>query len=92
MYSLISVFFFVTGCLLSSADIATEEGVLVLTKTNFEQAITDNEFILVEFCKYKNLLIVLLIYQGSYLYRHRPALAGRSIDVAKKLDIYEPVQ
>ncbi len=30
-------------------DIAKEEGVLVLTEKNFEQAITDNEFVLVEF-------------------------------------------
>lgn len=33
-------------------DIQQEEGVLVLTTTNFEQAITDNKYILVEFCEY----------------------------------------
>ncbi|KAL3276138.1 hypothetical protein HHI36_020857 [Cryptolaemus montrouzieri] len=32
-----------------SEDIATDEGVLVLKKTNFEKAITENQFILVEF-------------------------------------------
>ncbi|XP_034951846.1 protein disulfide-isomerase [Chelonus insularis] len=31
------------------ADIATEDGVLVLTKENFDQAITDNPYMLVEF-------------------------------------------
>lgn len=33
-------------------EIKVEDGVLVLTQNNFKQAITDNEFILVEFCKY----------------------------------------
>lgn len=33
-------------------EIKVEDGVLVLTQSNFKQAITDNEFILVEFCKY----------------------------------------
>lgn len=33
-------------------DIQVEEGVLVLTKSNFQNAISSNEYILVEFCKY----------------------------------------
>lgn len=37
---------------LSESNIKTEDEVLVLTKGNFKDAIKDNEFILVEFCKY----------------------------------------
>lgn len=32
-------------------EIKTDEGVLVLTKANYEKALSDNEFVLVEFCK-----------------------------------------
>lgn len=34
------------------ADISEENGVLVLTEANFDGAIADNKYILVEFCKY----------------------------------------
>lgn len=37
----------------STADIVEEDGVLVLTKENFDGAVTDNEFVLVEFCEYR---------------------------------------
>lgn len=32
-------------------EIPTEEEVLVLGEANFKDAVTDNEFVLVEFCK-----------------------------------------
>lgn len=44
--------FFALGAVSLAEDINAEEGVLVLNKANFEQATTDNEFVLVEFCKY----------------------------------------
>lgn len=36
----------------SGGEIEVEEDVLVLKDVNFEKAITDNELVLVEFCKY----------------------------------------
>lgn len=36
-----------------SAEIKEDEGVLVLTTSNFEEAIKNNEYVLVEFCEYK---------------------------------------
>lgn len=47
---------FVALCLavfaVAVAEITEDENVLVLKEDNFKTAITDNEFVLVEFCKY----------------------------------------
>lgn len=54
------LFYGVVACILafsnlvvceSEAEIKTEGGVLVLTQDNFETALKENAFILVEFCK-----------------------------------------
>ena len=37
---------------LSQCEITEEEGVLVLTEDNFDEAVSANEHILVEFCKF----------------------------------------
>ena len=49
MRSLLFVLALSAVALADDADITKEEGVLVLTEKNFEGAIADNEFILVEF-------------------------------------------
>lgn len=42
----------VFGAIYCDADVKTEDGVLVLTTDNFKSVIENNEFVLVEFCKY----------------------------------------
>lgn len=41
--------FLAVAAVMADDDITKEEGVLVLTEKNFEKAISDNEFVLVEF-------------------------------------------
>lgn len=43
------LFLFVAAAL--ATEIKDDNGVLVLTKDNFKAATTDNDFVLVEFCK-----------------------------------------
>lgn len=38
-------------------EIKLDEGVLVLTEGNFDTAVTDNKYVLVEFCKYCHFLL-----------------------------------
>lgn len=49
-YLVIGTFFLFAAVAL--AEIQEEDGVLVLTTENFKSAIADNQFILVEFCKF----------------------------------------
>ena len=65
---LLSLVFLVFGILSVKAEIETDENVLVLTDENFDEALKDNKFILVEFCKSLILInyIFILYFYNSY--------------------------
>ena len=45
-----------------AADVEEEDGVLVLTKENFQSVITENQYVLVEFCKsVKSVITIMLV-------------------------------
>lgn len=48
----IGVLLVLLGVAYSEVEIVSDEGVLVLTKDNFNSATSENEYMLVEFCKY----------------------------------------
>lgn len=48
----IGLLFAIIAVVYSEVEVISDEGVLVLNKNNFQTATKDNEFILVEFCKY----------------------------------------
>lgn len=53
MNNLVKILLFCLVCKLSlAADIEEEEDVLVLNDDNFDQAVKENTYVLVEFCKY----------------------------------------
>lgn len=55
---MLKFFLLCTLAVASRADIGEEEDVLVLKKSNFEEALQAHPNILVEFCKLKNLLLL----------------------------------
>lgn len=63
---LLGVLFFVAAAF-ASEEIKEEGGVLVLTKDNFKAATTDNDFVLVEFCKFHSIIGILTLSGGVIL-------------------------
>jgi len=53
---------FVACSYADEAEVAIEDGVLVLTETNFDEVLKSHEFILVEFCKYISSVLSLFIF------------------------------
>lgn len=49
-----------SGFVRCEAEVNVEGGVLVLTQANFQNQIKENEFILVEFCKYHSIFYSIL--------------------------------
>jgi len=61
--AIIPLICFLSPGLVQSDEIKTDEGVLVLTKGNYESAIKDNEFVLVEFCKFSIINICICLFR-----------------------------
>ena len=63
---ILSLFLIFTEVLTEEApEIKEEESVLVLTEKNFEYAVTNNKYVLVEFCKYCTSLFTLCVSLGT---------------------------
>lgn len=54
----LGLFFVLFAVICAELEITSDEGVLVLNKDNFQTATSDNEFVLVEFCKYISVLTI----------------------------------
>jgi hypothetical protein len=54
----ISFILLISSFVICEEEVKSDEGVLVLTTANFKQAVKDNEYILVEFCKYITLKLL----------------------------------
>lgn len=57
----------VFGVIYGDAEVKTEDGVLVLTTDNFESVIKENEFVLVEFCKYILYISIVVLFFISFV-------------------------
>lgn len=58
----ITLFLVLLAVAYSEVEVVSDEGVLVLNKENFKKATSDNEFILVEFCKYSSSYAFLYLF------------------------------
>lgn len=68
----VNVFCLAALCLvaISLAKIEVEDGVLVVTKDNFDSVIQDNDYVLLEFCEYDMYICCALrLYSELNLYR-----------------------